>query len=150
MPGARMLKVQRLMEKTRFDDYIQASREEAGRLQGSQEGMVQQPVPSLLSVAVPSVSSVQAGVLSAGSDHNADEGSETAARAVERAADEAAVQGRDDGGSADHEEVPSAEAEWADGGSNDTGQQAQVGATAMGQVGYLCHVPCGPARELGI
>ena len=98
--------------------------------------MVQKPVLLLLSVAVPSVSSVQAGVLSVGSDHNADEGSEKAAQA-ERAADEAAGHGRNGGDLADHEEVLSAEAMWADGGGNDTGQPAQARATATGQVGYL-------------
>ena len=56
---------------------------------------------------------------------------------MERAADEAAVHGQNGADLADHEEVPSAEAMWADGGGNDTGQQAQAGATATGQVGYL-------------
>ena len=91
---------------------------------------------ALLSVAVPSVSSVQAGVLSARSDHNADAGLEEAARAVERAADEEAWHGRNGGDLGDHEEVPSAEAMWADGGCNDTGHPAHPehrGPAADGQ-----------------
>ena len=73
----------------RLDEFLltrrmmRSTQRQARGLQGSQDGMVQQRVLSLLSVAVPSVSPVQADVLSAGSDHNADEGSEKVAQAVE-------------------------------------------------------------------
>ena len=84
---------QRLMEKTKFDDDIQASLEEAGKMHGSRDNMVQQPVLSLHSGAAHSVSPVQVGVLLAVANHDVDEGSETAARAEERAADEEVVRG---------------------------------------------------------
>ena len=95
---------------------------------------------------------VQVSVLSSVVDHKVDEGSETAARAMEQAADEEVVRGRDEGGSTDHEEVLSVEAEWADGGGGSTGSQAQGEATARGQSGYLPEgrhggQGCGPDSE---
>ena len=102
-----------------------------GGKRGSQQELVQQPVPSLHSGAAHSVSSAQVGESSAAA------GSEEATTAVHGAAGEVAMQDHRGGGSEDREEGPSAERLGVNGQADDSANEARLGPAVAERVGYL-------------